>query len=121
MNNPSFVWRSLWKSCCALTFGCKWRIGDGSKIRAMSDPWLSGDGIGCVSALQNWDVYNISVKDLMLNNVKLWKEYKIRDLVTHDVPKAILDVPLLEEVREDGLVWKKEYDGEYSAKTGYKI
>ncbi|PNX60787.1 hypothetical protein L195_g060354, partial [Trifolium pratense] len=42
-NNPSYVRRSLWKSRHVLTLGCRWRIGDGSKIKVMHDPWLRGE------------------------------------------------------------------------------
>ncbi|CAK8544282.1 unnamed protein product [Lathyrus sativus] len=99
----------------------KWRIGDGSKIKVMSDPWLRGVGKVWANAPQNRDAYNISVKDLMLNSVKIWDKYKIKHLFTRDVAKAILEVPLLEEVGEDGLVWKEEQSGIYSVKIGYKI
>lgn len=57
-----------------------------------------------MSAPQNRETYNISVKDLMMNGVKRWDECKIRHLFTWDVDMAILDVLLLEEVGEDGLV-----------------
>ncbi|XP_058770466.1 uncharacterized protein LOC131644088 [Vicia villosa] len=32
-NNPSFVWRSLWKAKDVLLLGCRWRIGDGRCIK----------------------------------------------------------------------------------------
>ncbi|MCH98726.1 putative reverse transcriptase, partial [Trifolium medium] len=35
--------------------------------------------------------------------------------------REILEVPLLEEVEEDCLVWKEEQNGVYSVKTGYKL
>jgi hypothetical protein len=50
-----------WKSRCVLNLGCSWRIGEGSKIKVMSDPWLRGDCKGWVSAPQNHCVYNLSV------------------------------------------------------------
>ncbi|MCI14112.1 putative ribonuclease H protein, partial [Trifolium medium] len=52
-NNPSYVWRSLLKSRYVLTLGCRWRIGDGSKIKVMNEPWLRGEGRGWVSAPQH--------------------------------------------------------------------
>ncbi|CAK8541019.1 unnamed protein product [Lathyrus sativus] len=39
-NNPSYVWRILWKVREVLILGCKWRIRDKSKINVMFDPWL---------------------------------------------------------------------------------
>ncbi|KAI5430112.1 hypothetical protein KIW84_034620 [Lathyrus oleraceus] len=95
-NNPSFVWRSLWKSCCFLDLGCRWMNDDDSRIKVISDPWLRGVGKGWVNAPQNRDAYNISVNELMLNGVKMWDEYKIRHLFTRDIVMAILVVPFVE-------------------------
>jgi hypothetical protein len=50
-----------WKSRCVLNLGCSWRIGEGSKIKVMSDPWLRRDCKGWVSAPENHCVYNLSV------------------------------------------------------------
>lgn len=47
--------------------------------------------------------------------------YKIRQIFTPEVAKNILDVPLLEDVKEDFVVWKEESKGEYSVKTEYKL
>ncbi|KAI5408724.1 hypothetical protein KIW84_054526 [Lathyrus oleraceus] len=46
-NNLSFVWISLWKARKILTLGCKWNIGDGSRIKVMNEPWLRGAEEGC--------------------------------------------------------------------------
>ncbi|MCI37607.1 putative ribonuclease H protein, partial [Trifolium medium] len=39
-SNPSYAWRSIWKSRQVLMNGCRWRIGDGTKIKVMHEPWL---------------------------------------------------------------------------------
>lgn len=49
-NNPSYIWRSLWKARDVLTLRCRWRFGDGSKIHVMSEPWLRSEGKGWVGA-----------------------------------------------------------------------
>ncbi|KAI5432893.1 hypothetical protein KIW84_020271 [Lathyrus oleraceus] len=41
--------------------------------------------------------------------------------VFHVLVLEILKVPLLEEVKEDCLVWKEGYNDNYSVKTGYKL
>ena len=43
-HNPSYSWRSIWSSHHILLHGCRWRVGDGSNIRVMNDPWVRGEG-----------------------------------------------------------------------------
>jgi hypothetical protein len=120
-NNPSYVWRCLWKSRCVLTLGCRWRIGDGSTIKVMSDPWLKGVGKGWVQAPQNQGVYDLRVSNLMLDGVKKWDQHIILQLFSYDAAQEILEVPLFDMVKEDGLVWKEDNSGKYTVKTGYRL
>ncbi|XP_058784503.1 uncharacterized protein LOC131659311 [Vicia villosa] len=45
----------------------------------------------------------------------------IRELFDFTVTKDILQVPLVEDVMVDRLVWKKEQHGSYSVRSGYHI
>jgi hypothetical protein len=49
----------------------------------------------------------------MLEGVKHWDEHKIKQLFSYDAAKEILEVPLFDTVKEDGLVWKEELNGKY--------
>jgi hypothetical protein len=120
-NNPSFAWRSIWRSREVLTYGCRWQIGDGSHIKVMHEPWLRNSHECYLKAPQNREVYNIMVQQLMLPNAKRWDEIKINSLFPLDVAHDILAVPLLEVVTEDRLIWKEEKDGMYSVRSGYQI
>ncbi|XP_058741502.1 uncharacterized protein LOC131613882 [Vicia villosa] len=90
--NLSFIWRSIWKSREVLTLGCRWSIGDGSIIKIMQEPWIRGSS-----------------------------EEVVRDLFDAADSEKILKVPLLEEVRQDMLIWKEEQYGIYSVKIGYNL
>ncbi|GAU39014.1 hypothetical protein TSUD_378900 [Trifolium subterraneum] len=57
-NNPSFVWRSIWKSRQVLLDGCRWQIGDGSNIRVMHEPWLRVDQERWIMAPQKQEVFS---------------------------------------------------------------
>jgi hypothetical protein len=92
-NNPSYVWRSLWKSRHILTLGCRWRIGDGSQIKVMFDPWLRNKGKGWMHSPQSQAVYNLFVNNLMMNNEKKWDTHKIMQLFSHAAAEEILKVP----------------------------
>lgn len=39
----------------------------------------------------------------------------------HVVAGDILNVPLVEDVGEDCIIWKEEHDGEYSVRTRYRL
>ncbi|WJX67053.1 alcohol dehydrogenase (NADP(+)) [Trifolium repens] len=47
-------WKIMTKpdTLVARIFKARWNIGDGSKIKVMSDPWLRGQGRGWLSAPQ---------------------------------------------------------------------
>jgi ribonuclease HI len=119
-NNPSFAWRSIWRARQVLLLGCRWQIGDGSKIKVMNEPWLRTTQGKCLYAPQNRHVYDLKVHDLLLSNVKCWDENKINSLFPIDVAQEIITVPLFEVVREDKLIWSEEKDGVYSVRTGYR-
>ncbi|CAJ2661944.1 unnamed protein product [Trifolium pratense] len=88
----------------------RWSIGDGSKIKVMTDtdPWLRRQGSGWVSAPQSQGVYNLSVDNLMIEGLKQWDFNKITNLFLHDVAEEILAVLLIREVQEDRLVWQED-------------
>jgi hypothetical protein len=65
-------------------------------------------------------VYNLTVQQLLLPNIKRWDEEKINSLFPIDVAHEILVVPLLELVRDDKLIWSEENDGVYSVRSGYR-
>jgi hypothetical protein len=104
-NNPSFAWRSIWRARQVLSNGCRWLIGDGSRIKVMHEPWLRGSVDRCIKAPQNYNVYNLTVQQLMFPNMKRWDEVKIQSLFPLEVAQDIVAVPLLDVVTEDRLIW----------------
>ncbi|CAJ2678816.1 unnamed protein product [Trifolium pratense] len=66
------------------------RIGGGDKIHVMSDPWLRGNGERWIPLPQPEGVYNLFVRDLMIDNYKAWNVakilHKMRSNDDHDVP-----------------------------------
>jgi ribonuclease HI len=119
-NNPSYVWRSIWKSRQVLMEGCRWVIGDGSTINVMYEPWLRNGNNSWVSAPQNSNLHNMKVQQLMLPNQKQWDERKITSLFSEAEAKEIMAVPLLDAVAVDKIMWKEERNGVYSVRSGYR-
>ncbi|GAU30590.1 hypothetical protein TSUD_392810 [Trifolium subterraneum] len=119
-NNPSFTWRSIWKSRQVLLYGCRWSICDGSNIKVMGEPWLRVEDGRWVASPQHQGVYNLSLQQLMIHNSKQWDVEKINELFSVKDAHMILAVPLLHTVENDRLIWTAESDGIYSVRSGYR-
>jgi ribonuclease HI len=119
-SNPSFAWRSIWRARQVLMLGCRWQIGDGSKIQLMNEPWLRGGHGWYLNAPQPQHVYGLKVESLLLPNVKSWDKNKIFSLFSNEEAHNIISVPLFGLAREDKLIWSDEKDGLYSVRTGYR-
>jgi hypothetical protein len=65
--------------------------------------------------------HNVNIIDLMLPNEKKWDKEKIESLFFPDIVNRILDIPLLDMVDEDQLVWNDSMHGQYSFKNGYNL
>jgi ribonuclease HI len=120
-NNPSFAWRSIWKSCHVLLHGCRWKIGDGTKVDVMNDPWLKKEDGKWVQSPQEQGVSHLSVNQRMLHNSKEWDSNKIQSLFPPHVANSILGVPLFDDNDGDQLVWDDDMYGNYSVKSGYNL
>lgn len=101
--------------------GCRWRIGDGTQIRVMQDPWLRNEHGGWLASPQNQDVYDLFLADLMIEEGKEWDVDKIFDLLSVESANSVLKTPLFPSVQDDQVIWQEEQNGVYSVKTGYRI
>ncbi|XP_058734150.1 uncharacterized protein LOC131605869 [Vicia villosa] len=120
-NNPSYVWRSLWKAKDVLKLGSRWSIRDGSNIKVMHDPWLREKDGWWINGPQKQGVYDLFVKDLMRPDIKQWDVGKVLQVFGRKDADSILKIPLVEEVVVDRLTWQEEQSGEYCVKSGYRL
>jgi ribonuclease HI len=120
-HNPSYAWRGIWKARYILMNGCRWSIGKGNDIKVMNDPWLRGKEGAWIQSPQVQGAFSIKVNDLMLLNEKRWDRAKIESLFPVDIVNRILDVPLLDMLEEDKLIWEDSTNGHYSVKSGYNL
>ncbi|GAU46165.1 hypothetical protein TSUD_301250 [Trifolium subterraneum] len=98
-----------------------WTIGDGTNIKAMSDPWLRGEEGAWIHSPQGQGAYNINIKELILPNEKMWDKAKIESLFSEDIVKRILYIPLFDMIEDDKLICVDSVSGQYSVKSGYNM
>ncbi|PNX67203.1 ribonuclease H, partial [Trifolium pratense] len=87
----------------------------------MKDPWLREKDGAWIQSPQVQGMYSINVNNLMVPNTKQWDKEKIETLFTDDVVKRILDIPLINTVEEDKLIWVDSVHGNYSVRSGYNL
>jgi hypothetical protein len=120
-HNPSYAWRGIWKSRHILMNGCRWIVGNGTKIKVMNDPWLRDRDNAWVQSPQVQGVHDLTVNDLMFPNLKVWDNAKIMSLFPVNVANSIIDIPLFDDIVEDKLIWVDSLDGEYKVRSGYNM
>jgi hypothetical protein len=98
-----------------------WSIGNGNNISVMGEPWLRDKEQAWIPSPQVQGVYNLKVIDLMHSDMKSWDHAKINSMFSDHVSKGILDIPLLNLVEDDKLVWVDSTHGEYSVRSGYNL
>jgi hypothetical protein len=87
----------------------------------MHDPWLRGLEGAWISSPQEQGVYNLQLNDLMVPNMKIWDTEKIQSLFPVHVVNRIMDIPLIDNMDDDKVVWVDNAYGDYSVKSGYKL
>jgi hypothetical protein len=63
----------------------------------MHEPWLRTSEVGCLNAPQSLNMYNLTVQQLMLPNIKKWDEDKINSLFPIEVAHEIIATGLYHE------------------------
>ncbi|XP_058784506.1 uncharacterized protein LOC131659316 [Vicia villosa] len=87
----------------------------------MTEPWCRGSVNSRLRGPQKQEAYSTTINDLMLPNEKQWNSEAVSSIFDVVDTELILQVPLLEDVTTDTLIWKEEQDGKYSVRSGYRL
>lgn len=118
-SNPSFTWRSIVWGRDLFKEGYRWRIGNGVKVDAASDPWIPKEG-ACIPILANRNAQQFSVAQLILPTGG-WNEDMVKDLFLESDANAILNIPLSPMNKEDIIIWHYDSKGFFSVKSAYRL
>lgn len=83
-DNPSYIWRSLWEAKVVLKAGARWKIGGGSKINILDQPWLKNDDNPYISSTDQ-RLEGMKLSSIMHVDGRGWNEEVIQELFNvHD-------------------------------------
>lgn len=95
-----------------------WGVGDGEKILAWKEPWLSSDNWQCPIGHALAQTGNVKVSDLFQDQTQEWNPQKIEYLFPL-LMDSIMSIKPSKWGGEDKRIWLKHRSGSYTAKTGY--
>jgi len=87
----------------------------------MQDPWLRNSALVWMPSPQSIDVHNMYVCDLMNEGSRSWNMNLIRGIFPSCIVDNIMQVPVLDVVTRDTLIWKEDKCGVYTVNTSYRL
>lgn len=115
-SNPSYIWRSIMEAQVLLKQGAVRRVGRGTSVNIIQDPWLPG--ADPFIHTDNEVIRNKNVDMLIVPNQNIWDVDLITDIFSERDAQLILSIPL--RISDtDNWFWKWERLGHYSVKSAY--
>ena len=93
--SPSFIWRSILSAQQILRQGLGRRVGDGSTVKILNEPWLP-DPENPYIMTGNAAIENHPVSALMIPNERKWDADLVKDVFIQRDADLILATPLSE-------------------------
>ncbi|CAL8118504.1 unnamed protein product [Prunus armeniaca] len=116
---PSRIWSSLIWGKDLLKAGLRWRVGNGEDIYVYQDRWVPLPMNFKIISTPQFDV-SMKVCELF-NAAGQWDEEQLKANFWEQEVKAILQIPLASNHREDKLIWHYDQSGKYSVRSGYMV
>ncbi|XP_074374476.1 uncharacterized protein LOC141714880 [Apium graveolens] len=119
-SNPSFTWRSISESKEVISAGSCWRIGTGTEIDILKQPWLNdveNPYISTVSPALN----DQKVVALFSTDTKEWDMDLVADIFNTRDFNCIMNTKVERDLDRDTLCWKFENTGQYTVKSAYNF
>lgn len=115
-HNPSYVWRSVIEAQALLKQGLGCRIGSGTMINILDDPWLPSAQEAYVQT--NNPVLNGQKVASLFNDLGNWDQDLVMDIFDNAEANIILSIPVNNEA-QDTWYWRRDKLGTYSVKSAY--
>jgi hypothetical protein len=118
--SSSFTWRSISFGMQLVKKGARWSIGDGKRVKVLTDNWIPNVKVGLVKPLT--PVPNGATVDFLLNDSNSsWSVDVVRSVFEEEVADQILQVPISRRGGEDFISWPFTKFGSYSVRSAYNF
>lgn len=117
--SPSFVWKSVLEAQSIIKEGVACRVGSGTTINVLKDPWLPDMYNPYVTSM-NVALEGITISSLFVTDEDRWDADILNDLFEDREVNLILSIPI-NRSDSDVWYWRKERLGNYSVKTAYTM
>ena len=117
-SNASACWKGIFEARELLVSGTRWQVGDGSRIRALVDPWLPRPRD--FRPLSVRDASFSKVSDFILPNLT-WNRSRLEVVFEPCDVDIILAIPLSTRSVQDKLIWHFDGKGRFTTKSAYKL
>ncbi|XP_019179199.1 PREDICTED: uncharacterized protein LOC109174417 [Ipomoea nil] len=119
--NPSYIWRGIVEAKNVIKRGICRSIGDGRTTTIGNDLWLTTTVDPYARTALHLSVKDAPVVSLMTPAGTGWDSDCVKDMFDEDEAKCILNIPISSRKPLDAWVWKREYKGNYTVKSSYRM
>jgi hypothetical protein len=118
--SASYTWRSICYGMELVKQGIRWNVGDGSKIKLMTDNWIPGVPPGSLRTLT--PIPNGATVDFLLSEDRgSWDVAIVRSVFEEEVANNVLQVPISRRVGSDFMSWPYTKFGDYTVRSAYNL
>ena len=118
--NASYMWRSIMAAQDVLKQGSRRKIGTGDKTYIWKVPWLPSAENGFLTSSMPPELEFTKACQLMEENEKRWDVEILNDICNDRDAQLILQIPLVNEDRNDSWLWLLDDKGNFTVKSCYR-
>lgn len=118
---PSYTWRSIWKTCSIIEEGVRWSISSGVKVNIWDDRWLPEQNGGRIWSPRPADNDVCLVSHIIDHELRVWDRQTIQKLFLPFEAEQIYRIPISRRILDDVLMWPWEKDYTFSVRSAYHL
>jgi hypothetical protein len=118
--SASYTWRSICHGMILVKKGIRWSVGDGKKIKLLTDNWIPNVLPGSFKTLSPIPD-GATVESLLKDDHSSWDADVVRAVFEEEVANQVLQVPVSRRGGEDSVSWPYTKFGVYTVCSAYNL